>query len=83
LSFDDCNKINDHDSYLDASKIPPTSVLVESLFSESGYIFDASRLGTSSTNIEELMFLKKNHFLWDLSLVSELINDDSDDDEGF
>ena len=46
--------------YIDASIIPPTSVMVESLFSESDYpAFDDRRLGTSPEHIEQVMFLKK------------------------
>lgn len=43
----------------------------ESLFSESGYIFDDRRLGTSPDHIEQLMFLKQNHHLWDLQFVAK------------
>lgn len=61
--------------YIDASIIPPTSVMVESLFSESDYAFDDRRLGTSPEHIEQVMFLKKNHFLWDLEFFCrEVLN---------
>ena len=57
--------------YLNASIVPPTSVKVESLFSESGYIFDERRLATTPERIEQLMFLKTNRFLWDLEFVAQ------------
>ena len=53
--------------------ICPTSVLVESLFSESKWIFDDRRLATSPEHIEEFMFLKSNHSLWDLQFFSEKV----------
>lgn len=43
--------------------------MVESLFSQSKYIFNDRRLSTTPEHIEELMFLKTNHHLWDLEFV--------------
>jgi hypothetical protein len=57
--------------YLDAKSIPSTSVSVESLFSQSGFIFNGRRLSTTPEHIEELMFLKINHSLWDLEFVAK------------
>jgi hypothetical protein len=63
-------KPNYSGTYLPAAKIPPTSVKTESLFSESGYIFDDRRLGTTPEHIEQIMFLKVNRHLWDLEFVA-------------
>ena len=62
---------------------PPTSVVVESLFSESKYIWNDRRLGTTPEHIEEQMFLKCNHFLWDLEFftLNVLNNVDGEEEE--
>ena len=57
--------------FIDPAIVSPTSVVVESLFSESKYIWNDRRLGTTPEHIEEQMFLKCNHFLWDLELGKE------------
>jgi hypothetical protein len=64
-------KPNHDDNYWNAAQIPPTSVVVESLFSESGYMFDDRRLATTPEHIEQLMFLKTNRFIWDIELVAK------------
>lgn len=70
--------------YHNPSSISPTSVVVECLFSESKYVFDDRRLATTPEHIEELMFLRCNHSLWDLQFVTlNVINPNDDDpDEG-
>ena len=44
--------------------IPPGTVIVESLFSIVGYMFDDRRMATTPTHIEEQVFLKVNRNLW-------------------
>lgn len=44
--------------YLDCTFIPPGSVMVESLFSIVGHMFDERRLGTTPIHIEEQVFLR-------------------------
>lgn len=50
--------------------VSPTSVVVESLFSVAKYIWDDRRLATTPEHIEEGMFLKFNHHLWDLEFFT-------------
>jgi hypothetical protein len=67
------------------SIISPTSVVAECLFSESKYIFDDRRLGTTPEHVEEIMFLRCNHSLWDLHFfATHVLNsvDEEDPDEG-
>lgn len=44
--------------YIDCTFIPPGSVIVESLFSAVGWMFDDRRLATTPVHIEEQVFLK-------------------------
>lgn len=59
--------------YIDVSVIPSTSVMAESLFSQSKYIFNDRRLSTTPEHVEEIMFLRTNHHLWDLEFVCKEI----------
>ena len=69
--------------FIDPAIVSPTSVVVESLFSESKYIWNDRRLGTTPEHIEEQMFLKCNHFLWDLEFftLNVLNNVDGEEEE--
>ncbi len=72
--------------YLDPKLLSATSVDVESLFSVAKYVFDDRRLATTPEHVEEIMFLKENHFLWDLQFFTLHVyneNVDDDDDEIF
>jgi hypothetical protein len=60
--------------YLDPSFIPCGSVIVESLFSVAGQIFDEHRIGTLPVHVEEQMFLKSNRLLWNMGMVSTLVH---------
>lgn len=53
--------------YINVAFIPPGSVMVESLFSMVGFMFDQTRLSTDPVNLEEQVFLRVNNNLWDLS----------------
>jgi hypothetical protein len=57
---------------MDTSFIACTSVVVESLFSQSRFYFDARRLGTSPEHIEQQMFLKANQELWSTATVNRI-----------
>jgi hypothetical protein len=59
-------------------------VEVESLFSTSKFVFDDRRLGTTPEHVEQQMFLKDNHFLWNLEFFTRKVYnqyDHEDDDE--
>lgn len=53
--------------YMDVDFIPVGSVMVESLFSIVGYMFDERRLSTSPVHLEEQVFLRMNNHLWNLN----------------
>ncbi len=70
--------------YLDPKIISATSVEVESLFSVSKYVFDDRRLSTTPEHVEQTMFLKQNHFLWDLQFFTQRVynkKEEEDDEE--
>ena len=78
--------VKDVPKYLDPKIISATSVDVESLFSVAKFVFDDRRLATTPEHVEQIMFLKENHFLWDLQFFTLQVyneNDDDDDDEIF
>ena len=50
--------------YINLNFILPGTVIVESLFSIVGYMFDDRRMATTPTHIEEQVFLKVNRNLW-------------------
>jgi hypothetical protein len=62
--------------YINVNFIPPGSVIVESLFSMVGHMFDQRRLSSSPVHVEEQVFLRANRNLWNmkalLSVESEL-----------
>lgn len=69
-------------NYINPKIISATSVDVERLFSVSKYVFDSRRLATTPEHVEQQMFLKDNHFLWDLQFfntkVYNLLEEDED-----
>lgn len=76
--------MKDVPKYLDPKIISGTSVDVESLFSVAKFVFDDRRLATTPEHVEQIMFLKDNHFLWDLQFFTVHVyneNDDDDDDD--
>jgi hypothetical protein len=56
--------------YVDTSFIPPTSNVVERLFSQAKSIYTPHR-PLSTTTLENILFLKTNSELWDASLFDE------------
>lgn len=58
--------------YMDVSFIACTSVLVESLFSQAGFYFDARRLGSTPEHIEQQMFLNANRDIWTTATVNRI-----------
>jgi hypothetical protein len=75
MSFADAALFDEYPcrEYLNVEGICPTSVIVESLFSQSKWIFNDRRMGTTPEHVEELMFLRCNHFLWDLEFFSSKV----------
>lgn len=61
-------------SYVDTTLIPPTSNVVERLFSGARLILTDYRKSMSPYTFECLMFLKINRDLWDISLIAKLKN---------
>jgi hypothetical protein len=59
--------------FIDLSFIPPTSNIVERLFSASRLVLTDYRKSMSPYTFECVMFLKSNRKLWDASLVSNLV----------
>lgn len=51
--------------YINCNFILPGTIIVESLFSMVGYMFDDRRMSTTPPHIEEQVFLKVNRNLWD------------------
>lgn len=52
--------------YRNINYVPVGSVMVESLFSMVGNLFDDRRLSTTPVHIEEQVFLRVNNHLWGL-----------------
>ena len=59
--------------YIDMSFIPPTSNIVERLFSAARLVLTDYRKSMSPYTFECVMFLKVNRKLWDSSLVSSVV----------
>jgi hypothetical protein len=59
--------------YMDLKYIPPTSNIVERLFSKSKLILSDVRKSMLPANLEMLLFLKVNRNLWDLALVGKCL----------
>lgn len=60
-------------SYIDTRFILPTSNLVESFFSRSGYAFSDRRRSLLPANFEAQMFLYANSSLWNVDDVSKIV----------
>ncbi len=59
--------------YIDLGFIPPTSNIVERLFSAARLVLTDYRKSMSPYTFECVMFLKVNRGLWDSSLVSNIV----------
>jgi hypothetical protein len=59
--------------FIDLSFIPPTSNIVERLFSAARLVLTDYRKSMSPYTFECVMFLKMNRKLWDASLVSSIV----------
>jgi hypothetical protein len=66
-------KINVQNEYIDMSFIPPTSNIVERLFSAARLVLTDYRKSMSPYTFECVMFLKINRKLWDSSLVRSVV----------
>ena len=53
--------------YMNVNFIPAGSVMVESLFSVVGHMFDERRLSTAPVHLEEQVFLRMNNTLWNVN----------------
>ena len=62
-------------SYIDTKFLIPTSNHVERLFSMSKRIFSLKRRRLLPRNLEALVLLKANRRLWDVSMVSAIMNE--------
>ena len=62
-------------SYIDSKFLIPTSNHVERLFSMSKRIFSLKRRRLLPRNLEALVLLKANRRLWDVSMVSAIMNE--------
>ena len=63
-------------AYVSTKFISPTSNDVERLFSLSKRIFSEKRRGLKPETLESLVFLKTNRCLWNLALVSLVVNEE-------
>ena len=69
--------------YIDTRFLIPTTNHVERLFSMSKRVFSSKRRSLLPRTLEALVFLKQNRPLWNLSMVSSIVNDiDSDETIG-
>jgi hypothetical protein len=66
-------KRNAGSQYMDVSFIPPTSNVVERMFSQAQSILTPHRKRLLPKNVEAILFLKTNRPLWDVSVVSEAL----------
>ena len=62
-----------NNEFIDVCFIPPTSNIVERLFSAARLVLTDYRKSMSPYTFECLMFLKINRKLWDASLVSKIV----------
>jgi hypothetical protein len=78
-------------AYINLDFIVPTSNCVERLFSQAKNVFRDNRQSLLPYNLEAIMFLKANRWLWDVNVVCDALteaknanevysDDDSDDD---
>ena len=64
--------------YQDLTFIPPTSNLVERLFSAASFVMTDLRKSTLPKNLETIMFLKCNREWWDVELMAKVFNIESE-----
>lgn len=62
------------EEYILPDFVLPTSVIVESCFSIAKHLLPARRMNTTPAHIEEQMFLRYNHFLWDIDVLNHVLN---------
>lgn len=67
-------KISAESKYIDLTWIPPTSNIVERLFSAARLVLTDYRKSMDDYSFECLMFLKTNNTFWDLALFNEIYN---------
>jgi len=63
--------INNPSKYIDLTFIPPTSNIVERLFSLAGRIYCDNRKSLDNSTLEEIIFLNQNKDLWNESVVDK------------
>ena len=68
-------KMAKSDTFGDLSWVPPTSNMVERLFSRAKLIVPAERSRTTPVHLEENCFLLFNADLWDLSSVCKIVTE--------
>ena len=61
--------------YKHMTHIRPTSNIVERLFSRCKLIMRDQRKSMAPKNLENLLFLRFNNFLWNAALIDKCIND--------
>ena len=67
-------KLSAGSKYIDLTQIPPTSNIVERLFSAARLVLTDYRKSMDDYSFECLMFLKTNNTFWDLALFNEIYN---------
>ena len=77
-------KKNNSSGFMDTKFLVPTTNHVERLFSTSKRIFSTKRRSLLPRTLEALLFLKENRELWNLPMVSTIVNDTTSgtDDDG-
>lgn len=65
------NAINTPSKYINLNFIPPTSNIVERLFSLAGRIYSDNRKSLDNSTLEEIIFLNQNKDLWDGNIVDK------------
>ena len=63
----------DSSVYLSTAFIPPTTVIVESLFSVAGWTWSDRRASTLPVHVEEQMFLHTNKDYWDVGTLERVL----------
>ena len=62
-----------HGEYLNLNFVPPTSNVVERLFSNARLVLTDYRKSLTPYTFECVMFLKINRNFWDLDLVAKIV----------
>jgi hypothetical protein len=68
-------------SYIDTRFILPTSNHVKRLLSVTKRTYSTKRRSIEPRTLEALIYLKQNRMLWDMALVSTVVNAEAGDDE--